>query len=305
MDISIIIVNWNTAELTLQCLDSIYRTECRSKFEIIVVDNGSTDNSINLISQKFPDVRIIANDRNLGFAKANNLGIAAGSGRYFLLLNSDTIVLTGSFDKLISVADAHPVIGVIGPKLLNMDGTLQRSWAGFPTFWSELIGINFRYRRSIPEFPFTFEVDWIMGACMLVRSETVRDVGLLDENFFMYSEETDWCYRIKKKGWDVWYLSAAEICHLGGGSANRASLTQLLLLYYGKIMFFRKHYGDFQATLLRYGLAVANALGLMRRVIFLLVSNNKIAQQRLVAQAKLIVYLLQNRYPEINTQRNN
>jgi GT2 family glycosyltransferase len=302
MDLSIVIVNWNTSELLIQCLDSIYQAAPRLTFEIIVVDNGSTDESVNAICNQFPDVRIISNDLNLGFAKANNQGLAAGRGRYFLLLNSDTIVLPNALNRLVDVADINPGVGIIGPKLLNMDGTLQKSWASFPTFWSELIGKNFRRRRSVANSQFAYEVDWIMGACMLVRSEIITDVGMLDEDYFMYSEETDWCYRIKRKGWKVWYLSNAEIYHLGGGSANRSNLTQLVLLYRSKILFFRKHYGNYQATLLRYGLALANFLGLIRRAIFRIGKDRNAVRQRLAAQSQLILCLLRDRYPEINKQ---
>jgi hypothetical protein len=302
MDLSIVIVNWNTSALLIQCLDSIYQAVPRLTFEIIVVDNGSTDDSVSAICNKFPDVRIISNDLNLGFAKANNQGLAAGRGRYFLLLNSDTLVLPDALNRLVAVADHNPGVGIIGPKLLNMDGTLQKSWATFPTFWSELIGKNFRRRHSVANSQFAYEVDWIMGACMLVRSEIVTDVGMLDEDYFMYSEETDWCYRTKRKGWKVWYLSNSEIYHLGGGSANRSNLTQLVLLYRSKIFFFRKHYGNYQATLLRYGLALVNFLGLSRRAIFRIGRDRNAVRQRLAAQSQLILCLLRDRYPEINKQ---
>jgi GT2 family glycosyltransferase len=295
-------VNWNTSALLIQCLDSIYQEVPRLTFEIIVVDNGSTDDSVSAICNKFPDVRIISNDLNLGFAKANNQGLAAGRGRYFLLLNSDTLVLPDALNRLVAVADHNPGVGIIGPKLLNMDGTLQKSWATFPTFWSELIGKNFRRRHSVANSQFAYEVDWIMGACMLVRSEIVTDVGMLDEDYFMYSEETDWCYRTKRKGWKVWYLSNSEIYHLGGGSANRSNLTQLVLLYRSKIFFFRKHYGNYQATLLRYGLALVNFLGLSRRAIFRIGRDRNAVRQRLAAQSQLILCLLRDRYPEINKQ---
>jgi hypothetical protein len=302
MDLSIVIVNWNTSALLIQCLDSIYQAVPRLTFEIIVVDNGSTDDSVSAICNKFPDVRIISNDLNLGFAKANNQGLAAGRGRYFLLLNSDTLVLPDALNRLVAVADHNPGVGIIGPKLLNMDGTLQKSWATFPTFWSELVGKNFRRRHSVANSQFAYEVDWIMGACMLVRSEIVTDVGMLDEDYFMYSEETDWCYRTKRKGWKVWYLSNSEIYHLGGGSANRSNLTQLVLLYRSKIFFFRKHYGNYQATLLRYGLALVNFLGLSRRAIFRIGRDRNAVRQRLAAQSQLILCLLRDRYPEINKQ---
>lgn len=298
MDLSIIIVNMNTSEFLLQCLKSIYNTGSRLSFEIIVVDNGSSDDSIKLVEKNFPEVILLKNDRNLGFARANNQGLVIGRGRYFMLLNSDTIVLPDAFDTLVQVADEHPDLGVIGPKLLNMDGTLQKSWASFPGFLSELLGKNFRIRKPLARVPQAYEVDWIMGACMLVRSQTVKDVGVMDSDYFFYSEEVDWCYRVKRKKWMIWYLTSAEIYHLGGGSTNQGSLSQLLHLYWGKILFFNKHYGDFPATLLRFGLAFVNALGVIRRMIFLNWFNTEPAFQRISDQSKLVWYLLVNQNPE-------
>jgi N-acetylglucosaminyl-diphospho-decaprenol L-rhamnosyltransferase len=300
MDLSIIIVNWNTSKLLFQCLESIYRSELRSTFEIIVVDNASTDDSISLITTNFPDVHIISNDRNLGFATANNQGIAVAKGRYVLLLNSDTIVLPGVFDEMLRVADLNPQTGVIGPKLLNMDGTLQKSWSSFPSFLSELLGKNFRIRHPVVNIPNTYDVDWIMGACMLVRAATIQDVGKMDEDYFFYSEETDWCFRIKKKNWKVWYLTSGEIYHLGGGSTKRGSVAQLVSLYQSKLLYFKKNHGNFMTTLLRIGLAFSNTLGIIRRVMFLNWRDRDAAFQRIANQSKLVWYLLRNQYPTTN-----
>jgi len=301
MDLSIIIVNWNTSELLLQCLDSIYRAKPQIMFEIIVIDNGSTDNSVGAISTRFPEVRIISNDHNMGFAGANNQGLSAGSARYYLLLNSDTLVLPGALDVLINIADNHPEMGIVGPKLLNMDGSLQESYASFPTFWSELIGKNFRRRRPLADSTYIYDVDWIMGACMLVRSEVVADVGMLDDDYFMYSEEVDWCFRIKRQGWKVGYCLKSEVYHLGGGSASRASLSQLILLYRSKILFFRKHYGNHQATLMRYGFALANTVGMVRRVFSMGKKDGINLRQRIAVQSTLVLCLLRNQYPEMNS----
>lgn len=300
MDLSIIIVNWNTSKLLFQCLESIYRSELRSTFEIIVVDNASTDDSISVITTNFPDVHIISNDRNLGFAKANNQGIAMAKGRYVLLLNSDTIVLPGVFDEMLRVADLNPQTGVIAPKLLNMDGTLQKSWSSFPSFISELVGKNFRIRHPVVNIPNTYDVDWIMGACMLVRAATIQDVGKMDEDYFFYSEETDWCFRIKKKNWKVWYLTSGEIYHLGGGSTKRGSVAQLVSLYQSKLLYFKKNHGNFMTTLLRIGLAFSNTLGIIRRVMFLNWRDRDAAFQRIANQSKLVWYLLRNQYPTTN-----
>lgn len=223
-----------------------------------------------------------------------------GSGRYYLLLNSDTIVLPGSVDKLVEIADSHPELGVVGPKLLNMDGTIQKSWGSFPSVFSELIGKNFRFRHAIANIPHAYEVDWILGACMLVRSKTVEDVGKLDDDYFFYSEEIDWCFRIKKGAWKVWYVANAEIYHLGGGSTSHGSLVQLVRLYRGKLLYFQKHHGSFETTLLRFGLALGNMLGIIRRVIFLNWMHRDAAFQRIKNQSRLVWCLLRNQYPKVD-----
>lgn len=300
MDLTIVIVNWNTSDLLIQCLDSIYRAESRLTFEIIVVDNGSTDGSVGAVSGHFPVVRIIVNDHNLGFAKANNQGLIAGTGRYFLLLNSDTIVSPKALDELVRYADEHLDVGVVGPKLLNLDGSLQESWAKFPTFWSEVTGQPTRSRIPTGNRPISYLVDWVSGASMLVRSEVLDSVGMLDEDYFFYSEEVDWCFRIKAQGWSVHYLPASEIFHLGGGSASINSLKQLALLYQNKIQFFKKNYGPFRALLLRYGLVFANFYGIIRRLLFLYWTDRKTVQNRIRIQSRLIWCLIRDRYPAIN-----
>ena len=300
MDLSIVIINWNTPALLLQCLDSVYNTKSRFDFEVIVVDNGSSDDSVFLVETRYPAVKLIKNDKNLGFARANNQGLEIGKGRYFLLLNSDTIILPDAIDALIQAADCDPRVGVIGPKLLNMDGSLQKSWASFPSFLSELVGRNFRAWKPVAEIPDTFEVDWIMGACMLVRAETIQDVGKMDEDYFFYSEETDWCFRIKKKNWKIWYLANAQIHHLGGGSTRRGSVIQLVRLYQGKLLYFRKNYGTRASTILRFGLAIVNGLGVVRRLLFINWLTRDASFERIQNQSKLVWYLLRNKYPNTN-----
>lgn len=292
IDLSTIIVNRNTHDLLAQCLQSVYDTTSNLDFEVIVVDNASTDGSQAMIRQRFPQVCLIENDQNAGFARANNQALTVSQGRYSLLLNSDTIVLPQALEKMIHFADAHAEAGIIGCKLLNSDGSLQESWASFPTFWSEVLGRNFRVRWLVTEQPLVYEVDWVGGACLLVRPAAINEVGLLDESFFMYSEETDWCFRMRRQGWKVYYLAGAEIVHLGGGSASRTSAAQLVRLYESKIRFFHKHYGAWQAGLLRYGLLAVNALGLARRALALpLQSQEREVRRRLAAQWHLICWL--------------
>jgi hypothetical protein len=215
-----------------------------------------------------------------------------------MLLNSDTIVLPAALNSMVRFADQYPEAGMIGCKLLNEDGSLQESWAAFPTLWSELTGRNLRRRRLVDETQGAYEVDWVGGACLLARSSALRQIGFLDDTYFMYSEETDWCFRTRQQGWKIYYLSEAEIIHLGGGSANRASLTQMVRLYESKIKFFDKHYGKFQARLLRYGLALANGLGLIRRALgSALSSSQPETGQRLTVQWQLMKHLLRGPAP--------
>jgi N-acetylglucosaminyl-diphospho-decaprenol L-rhamnosyltransferase len=307
VDLSIIIVNWNTQKLLAQCLDSVYTTVHNLNFEVFVVDNGSQDGSVAMVRRRFPQVRLIENDQNVGFARANNQALTVSQGNYSLLLNSDTIVLPHALEKMVQFADAHSEAGIIGCKLLNSDGSLQKSWASFPTFWSEVLGRNFRVRRQVEEERLAYEVDWVGGACLLVRPAAINEVGLLDESFLMYSEETDWCFRMKRQGWKVYYLTSAEIIHLGGGSASRTSAAQLVHLYENKTRFFHKHYGAWQAGLLRYGLLAANALGLARRALAWPLQHHQEREKvrrRLAAQWQLICQLRRGQPVDVGPDNN-
>lgn len=299
MDLTIIIVSWNTSGLLAQCLSSVYETGSRHTFDVIVVDNGSTDDSVSMVQARFPAVKLIRNERNQGFARANNQALEISESRYVMLLNSDTIVLPGVIDTLIEIADRNPTVGMVGPKLLNMDGSLQKSWYSFPSILSEMIGQNFRNRTPVPNIPDTFEVDWIMGACMLVRAEVLRGVGLLDEDYFFYSEEMDWCFRIKKHNWKIWYTTSTALYHLGGGSTRKGSVTHLVRLYTSKLLYFKKNHGNFARTLLRLGLALSNTFGVVRRLIFMNWFQRKAAFERIANQSKVVWCLLRDQYPDI------
>lgn len=301
-DLSIIIINWNTRDLLANCLDSIAQTGDDLAVEIIIVDNASDDGSQAMVRQRYPHVRLIANRENTGFARANNQGLTVSRGRYSLLLNSDTIILPGSLTALVDTADIYTDAGIIGCKLLNSDGSLQESWASFPTFWSEILGRNFRAGRLVDETRGLYEVDWVGGACLLARPAAIEAVGGLDESFFMYSEETDWCFRMRQQGWQVYYLAGAEIIHLGGGSASRTSATQLARLYESKIQFFAKHYGPWRAALLRYGLVLVNTLGLCRRALLWSVRPRERTEVKhgLTARWQFIGQLLRGQSAEIS-----
>jgi len=252
MDLSIIIVNWNTRDLLLQCLKSVYEGTKGLTFEIIIVDNASADNSVASVRALFPQVQLIENEQNVGFAKANNQAICISQGDFILLLNSDTIVQGDALTDLVRFANQHPQVGIVGPQLLNEDRTLQPSWAEFPTVRSELLGKNFRKRRPYPGQAGSpvYEVDSVGGASLLIRRAVMDQIGLMDEWFFMYSEEIDWCFRTKQGGWRVCYYPEAQVIHLGGQSSKQASIQMKIELYRSKLKFFYKHYGAGWALLL-------------------------------------------------------
>lgn len=265
MDLSIIIVNWNTRELLAQCLASLPGATAGLISEVIVVDNGSTDGSPALVAERFPSVRLLTNGENLGFVRANNQALSLAQGRYVVLLNSDTMAPLASLTRMVQFMDEHPTVGAAGPKLLNPDGTFQGSYAYFPTLGSVALSAAGLARRFyLPYDPspaprpdeVSHPVDWVPGACLLIRQTTLAAVGLLDEGFWMYSEDTDLCYRIHRAGWEVYYLPDVEIVHFGGASSRQCRPESVGRLYRSKLRFFRKHYG-FLSTLLLSGVIAA------------------------------------------------
>lgn len=243
-DLTIIIVNWNTRQLLLDCLAALPAATGDISTESWVVDNGSSDGSVEAVQAQFPATRVIANRGNRGFAAANNQAIRASRSRHVLLLNSDTVPRAGSLKALVDSLDAHPEVGIAGPRLLNADGSVQLSYAAFPNLRSELLGRNVRARRHYgPPQDGAYAVDWVGGACFLIRREAITVAGLLDEDYFMYTEEADWCFRVRAAGWEVCYYPAAEVVHLGGQSSRMASTHMKAELYKSKLRFFRKHYG--------------------------------------------------------------
>lgn len=263
VDVSVIVVSWNTQDLLKQCLQQVESTIKASSYEIIVVDNASDDGSQAMVRQDFPAVRLIENTENAGFARANNQGIEVSRGRYVLLLNSDAFVEANTIDGMVSFMDARPEAGMAGCKLLYEDRTLQRSCYSFPSLLTEFY-IAVQLDKLLPrsrefgKFMMTYwdfddvrEVDAIMGAFMLVRREVIEQVGGFDESYFMYSEEIDWCYRIKQHGWRILYNPDVQAVHLWGGSSQNLREATLLRLYRSKVMYFRKHYGQLSARVLK------------------------------------------------------
>ena len=262
MDVSVIVVSWNVWSWLAPCLRSIRQALGRLEGEIIVVDNASTDGTPERVREAFPEVRLLINPANRGFPAANNQGMAVARGRYFFLLNPDTVVLDQAIEELVTFADAHPDVGVVGPQLLNPDGSVQSSRRRFPTFWTALFESTWWQPwapRSILAHYYVLdrpdheiqEVDWVTGAAMLVRREVVERVGPMDEGFFMYAEELDWCRRIRQAGWRVFYYPPAKVIHYGGRSSDQVPALQHLAFQRSKIRYFRKHHGTWAAAALR------------------------------------------------------
>ncbi|MCA1293910.1 glycosyltransferase family 2 protein [Paenibacillus sp. alder61] len=255
MDLSIVIVNYNTCRLTLDCLQSVYASETGYRFEVIVVDNHSHDDSVEQIREQFPQVTLIVNEKNTGFSYANNQAMKVSGGRYVLLLNSDTIIQKDTLQIMLEFMDGHPEVGASGCKVILPDGSLDKACKrGFPTP-SASFYYAFGFSKWFPDNPRfnqyqlgyldpdqEYPIDCLVGAFMMVRQETIEQVGMLDEDFFMYAEDTDWCYRIKEAGWVNYYYPRTTIVHYKGGSAPRRPLKIIYEFHRSMVLFYNKHY---------------------------------------------------------------
>ena len=237
MDVSVVIVSYNVSDLLNDCIVSI-KKETSCNYEIIVVDNNSKDNSVEMLKIHHPDVRLIQNEGNVGFARANNQAFKKASGKYVLMLNPDTVVLNKAIDKLVHFMDEYPDAGAAGCKLLYPDLSLHPSCRRFTTIWSEVYSLSllselFNTQSNPndllpPNFDYNKinEVDYVWGACMILRREAIEQVGMLDERYFMYAEEQDWCLQAKKAGWKIYYIPDGQVIHIGGASSlqNKTNL---------------------------------------------------------------------------------
>lgn len=278
LDLYIVVLNYNTRELLRACLDSL-RRQTGLAFEVCVVDNASSDESADMVAGLFPEVRLARSPSNAGFSAGNNLGLAAagwpenGNARYAMLLNPDTVVPDGALAAMVAYADAHADVGVVGPRLLLLDGTLDKACRrGFPTpeaAFYRFSGLSRLFPRSprFGRYNMTFapedqelEVDSVVGACMLIRAEAVRKAGLMDERFFMYGEDLDWCLRIKQLGYRVMYVPSVIVHHVKR-AASRRSAKAHYEFQRAMWLFYQKHY----ATKTNWALDKLVKLGLMAR----------------------------------------
>jgi len=272
--LSIIIVNWNTRELVADCLASV-AVELAAfppgQVETLVVDNASSDGSAALLQTHFPWVQLIRNTTNVGFAAANNQAMTIAKGKYILLLNSDTKVLTPALTTLVEFMEAHPDVGASGARYLNPDGSLQPSCYPAPTLTRELWRM-LHLDRIYPFGVYHMEhwslltpraVDIVQGAALLVRRTVLNQIGFFDTAYFMYTEEVDLCERIRRAGWPIFFVPTAMIIHYGGQSTRQAALPMFLQLYRSKILYFRKHHGAVATVLYKLILLGATLLRLV------------------------------------------
>lgn len=292
IDVSIIIVNWNTEKLLLDCIDSIIKQTKKPNYEIIIVDNASRDNSVQVVNQKYPDVEIIQNSENLGFSKANNQGIAISKGRYVCLMNSDVIVLENSIDILYQHIEDNKSIGVIVPMTVDRNYKIRENCRRFPNLWNIFCETLFLHRvfptslvfhgRAIPtnRYHNLYEVESISGCFMLVSKEAIEEVGMLDEAFFFYTEDVDWCKRFHNAGWEIIYLASVKSIHLGGESSAISPEAYQVIMENSDLIYWKKHHNIFAVLIYKTLRVVKCSIS----IIFLKISNIFILQERNVAK---------------------
>jgi len=255
LDLSIIIVNYRAKRFLKVCLDSIYNTKNNLRFEIWLIDNSSKDDTVPWVRENFPQVNLIENEWNSGFSKAANQGIRESQGKYLLLLNPDTKITEGKINQLLKFMDENPEAGICGPRMIDEKGELLYSCRSFPDLLTSISSSQSVLNRLFPHNPLSRkyllkdldrtgikEVDWVSGSCLFARRKMLEEIGLLDENFFMFCEDTDLCLRAKKNGWKVFYFPFLTVTHQLAGSTSlnplRAKLEHHRSMYY----FFKKHY---------------------------------------------------------------
>lgn len=262
MELSIIIVNYNTEKLLQDCLKSIKKYTKGIDYEVIVVDNASEKSCLQAVAKlvkRYPKASLIKSQRNLGYAGGNNLGLRKAKGDYALILNTDTILKENAFKKLLDFARENPRVGVVGPKLLNEDGSDQPSASPIFTLFNVFLWLFFGDRALYQSPNCAKQVGFVMGSAFLVKREAWEKAGLLDENFFMYVEEQEWCYRIKKAGWQIWFYPGAKIYHLVRGSSAgslpadwRGKSRVIVWIFEGLVYFYAKHFAPWQGSVLKF-----------------------------------------------------
>jgi N-acetylglucosaminyl-diphospho-decaprenol L-rhamnosyltransferase len=282
IDLSIIIVSYNVEALLAACLDSILASPLaineldgnKPVIEIIVIDSASRDNSVAMVRERFPQVKLFAYDENIGFVKGNNIGFEAAQGRYLFMLNPDTEVIGNAIPQMIAYLDANPDVGIVGSHTLNSDGSHQSTRRRFPTkalaFFESTWLQPFAPKSMLDNFTVAdkpdagiYEVDWVQGSALMARREVYEQIGGLDTGFVMYSEELDWCKRAKDAGWKTVYMGIAYIKHHLGQSSEQVGAHKHIWFQQSKIRYFRKHHGAAFAAILRLFLMINYSLQIL------------------------------------------
>ena len=289
LDLAIIILTYNTKSVTIYCIKSIIKANLKLKYQIIVVDNASTDGSIDKIKKSFKDVEVIKNDENVGFAAGNNVALRKyfKKAKYCLLLNSDTLVKTGSIEKLIDVAQNYN-FGIVSSKLISPDGSFQSNGGALPNLltnfiwisglddiFAPIIHLSSYQERSSSFYRGTKEIGWVSGSVMLIRNKVMNEIGFFDENIFMYGEDVDYCYRAKSAGFKIGWTEELAIVHIGGASTDTPKHTQWIGEFKGIQYFYKKHFNCLSLLILRLQLYI---FILLRVIVFSLIGKRDYAK---------------------------
>jgi hypothetical protein len=275
IDLTLIIVSWNVRDFLAACLDSVQANAGDLNYEIIVVDSASADGTIEKVRERYSWVKLLPQESNVGFTRGNNIGLRAAQGRYLMLLNPDTEVIGDALPRMVRYMDEHAKVGIVGPRTLNSDGSTQSTRRRFPTLltaifestWLQKFAprrlLDHFYVRDIADSDIA-DVDWVQGSALMTRREVYQQIGGLDEQYVMFSEEMDWCKRAKQAGWRVVYIGDAQIIHHGGKSTEQVSALKHIYFQHSKLRYFRKFHGWMAAFALRVFLV----LSYMQQLIF-------------------------------------
>lgn len=262
VDLSIIIVSWNVADILAECLDSIYSAHHMHRLEVIIVDSASTDHTLDMLHERYSQVIVLQQTENVGYTRGNNIGLEAAKGRFVLLLNPDTVILGDALANMLHYMSTNPDVGILGPYTLNTDGTTQSTRRRFPTValgffestWLQSFApkawLDRFYVNDLP-LQATVDVDWVQGSALMARREIYEQIGGLDAGYIMFSEELDWCKRAKLAGWRVVFYCKAQIIHHGGKSTEQVTARKHIYFQESKLRYYRKYHGRRVATLLR------------------------------------------------------
>jgi len=300
IDLTISIVTANNRLLIVDCLKSIYETTHGLRFEVYVVINDSLDDSEEAIKENFPEVTLIINREKLGFTRNHNMVMRRSEGKYILVLNDDTVILEGALNKMVDFMEASPQVGILGCKILNPDGSLQ--WSCGKSFSHAFEHFKSGVLRTLLA-PFirdqfylrTQEVTWVTGACLMARSEAIREVGLFDENIIIYFEDGDWCYRMVQTGWKVVYYPHAEIIHYYGQTRKQYLGRDTFIIYLSRLYFFSKHYSPLTLHLVKFLTMLEAILRYMKTLMFSYYSpSEKFQKQELLEAYQRVIKLAWN-----------